>query len=109
MADVERCVAGDWVEVEYVLLEPADRAANLPPETASKPLLVWIKGFACSESPMGEQVTVTTMTGRSVTGKLTDVNPGYFHTFGRPMPELVHVGADLRARLDAYHEGGELL
>ena len=49
------------------------------------------------------------MTGRSVTGKLTDVNPGYFHTFGRPMPELVHVGADLRARLDAYHEGGDVL
>ena len=43
-----------------------------------------------------------TMTGRLVTGVLTDVNPGYTHTFGRPAPELTHVGADLRARVAAY-------
>ena len=29
-----------------MLLEPADRSAALPPETAEKPLLVWVKGFA---------------------------------------------------------------
>ena len=27
---------------------------------------------------------------------------GYFHTFGRPIPELQHIGLDLRARLAAY-------
>ena len=37
------------------------------------------------------------MTGRTVTGRLSAVNPGYFHTFGDPIPELVHVGRDLRA------------
>ncbi len=42
------------------------------------------------------------MTGRRVTGKLSAVNPGYFHTFGDPIPELAHVGKDLRARLADY-------
>jgi len=38
---------------------------------------------------------------------LTDVNPGYTHTFGRPAPELTHVGRDLRARLAVWRKGGE--
>ena len=105
MPDAVRCQAGDWVEVSYVLLEPADRSANLPPETAEKPLLVWVKGFARSAAAGGETLEVETMTGRVVAGTLTDVNPGYTHTFGRPAPELTHVGADLRARVAAYRGG----
>jgi hypothetical protein len=102
MTDTVRCTAGDWVEVRYVLLDPDDRAANLPPDTAGQPLLVWVKGFARFAAAAGEEVEVSTATGRVVAGVLTDVNPGYTHTFGRPAPELVHVGADLRARLAAY-------
>jgi hypothetical protein len=98
----QRCRVGDWVEVEFVLLEPADRSKNLPEDTAAQPLRVWVKGFAQAEAAVGEQLTVETMTGRRVTGKLTELNPGYFHTFGRPIPELVHVGRDLRVQLAAY-------
>jgi 2-amino-4-ketopentanoate thiolase alpha subunit len=101
------CKIGEWVEVEGVLLEPADRSANLPPETASKPLLTWVKGFARAEAELGDELTVDTMTGRAVTGRLSAINPGYFHTFGEPIAELTHVGADLRARLAAYRAGGE--
>ena len=107
MSDAQRCSAGEWVEVERVLLEPDERASNLPPETASKPLLMWVKGFAAGEGGLGEEVTVETMTGRHVTGRLSAINPGYFHTFGQPIPELTHVGADLRARLAAFRAGGE--
>lgn len=107
MAEVERCMAGDWVEIERVLLEPSERAGNLPPETAAKPLVMWVKGFAGCDALAGEEVTVKTMTGRLVTGRLAAVNPGYFHTFGRPIPELTHVGADLRARLAAWRRAGE--
>ncbi len=32
MGDAIRCDAGDWVEVEYVLLEPGQRAAGIPDE-----------------------------------------------------------------------------
>jgi hypothetical protein len=102
MADAIRCVEGDWVEVSYVLHEPADRAANLPADTAEKQLVVWVKGFARSAADQGDALEVETMTGRLVTGTLTDVNPGYAHTFGRPTPELAHVGADLRACVAAY-------
>jgi len=61
-----------------------------------------VKGFAHDAAVLGDELTVETTTGRAVTGVLTDVNPGYTHTFGRPTPELTHVGRDLRARLAAY-------
>ena len=102
MSAAERCVAGDWVEVERVLLEPADRSTNLPDDTAAQPLLVWVKGFALADAAVGDELEVETMTGRRVTGRLTQVNPGYFHTFGKPAPELTHVGRDLRAQVAAY-------
>ena len=103
MTDAPSCKAGDWVEVERVLLEPADRSKNLPPETAETPLRMWIRGFAQAAGALGEPLSVETMTGRQVMGVLSAVNPGYFHTFGKPIPELAHVGVDLRARLAAYH------
>jgi 2-amino-4-ketopentanoate thiolase alpha subunit len=102
MAETTHSRAGDWVEVERVLLEPADRSKNLPPETAEKPMMMWVKGFAEGEAEIGEQMTIETMTGRKVTGTLSAINPGYFHTFGNPIPELQHIGRDLRAKLAAY-------
>ena len=102
MTEALSCISGDWVEISYVLLEPGERSTNLPEETAEKPLVVWVKGFAHSAAAEGDTLEVDTMTGRVVSGTLVDVNPGYTHTFGRPAPELVHVGRDLRARLVAY-------
>ncbi len=102
---VERCAAGDWVEVTAVLVEPAERASGLPEETAEKPLVMWVKGFARSEALLGENLEIETMTGRVVTGALSAVNPGYTHAFGRPAPELVRVGGDLRVRIAAYRAG----
>ena len=108
MSDAERARRGDWVEVQQTILEPSQRSANLPPETAEKPLLMWVKGFALGDGAVGEEATVETMTGRRVTGTLSAVNSGYYHTFGDPIPELVHVGVDLRGKLAAYrrHETG---
>ena len=105
MTSEARCSVGDWVEVERVLLEPSERSANLPEDTASQSLITWVKGFALAEADMCEELSVTTMTGRTVTGKLSAINPGYFHTFGQPIPELVHVGADLRSRLAKFRAG----
>ena len=59
---------------------------------------------------MGEELTIETITGRKVTGALSAVNPGYFITYGNPIPELTHVGRDLRAAargLSRASEGGE--
>ncbi len=62
MTEPIRARKGDWVEVECTLLDPADRSKNLPPETAEKPLMMWVKGFAQGEAGMGEQLTIETMT-----------------------------------------------
>jgi hypothetical protein len=109
MTETREARPGDWVEVECVLLEPADRSKNLPPETAEKPLMMWVKGFAEGRAARGETVTGESMTGRKVSGRLSAVNPGYFHTFGEPIPELQHIGKDLRAQLKTWRaspEGG---
>jgi hypothetical protein len=53
LTDDVRAREGDWVEVEATLLDPADRSTNLPPETADKPLRMWIKGFALGEASLG--------------------------------------------------------
>jgi 2-amino-4-ketopentanoate thiolase alpha subunit len=107
--DEIRAREGDWVEIECKLLGPADRSANLPSETAEKPLMMWVKGFALGEAAKGDEISVETMTGRTVTGALSAVNPGYYITYGDPIPELTPVGRDLRARLAAFRatEGGE--
>lgn len=102
----DRCSIGQWVEIGHVLLEPADRAANLPEETAGKPLLVWVKGFALTEAALGQACEVETMTGRVVGGKLSDLDPAYTHTFGSQPPEIARVGRDLRARLAAWRADG---
>lgn len=98
----DRCRTGQWVEIERVLLEPADRAANLPEETADKPLLVWAKGFALAEAVRGEECEIETVTGRVLSGLLSDLDPAYTHTFGSQPPEIAQVGRDLRSRLAAY-------
>lgn len=98
----ERCRIGQWVEVESVLLEPADRAANLPEETADKPLVVWVKGFATTEAAHGEGCEVETVTGRVVRGRLSDLDPAYMHTFGAQPAEIAHIGRELRERLARY-------
>ena len=98
----ERCAPDDWVEIEVVLLDPADRASNLPEDTAAQPLRMWVKGYARLGAALGDEVEVETMTGRVVRGRLSDINPGYTHTFGRPAPELTHVGRDLRDRVAIY-------
>lgn len=98
----ERCTAGQWVEVERVLLEPSDRAANLPQDTAAQPLRVWVKGFARDGAAIGEECEVETMTGRAVRGVLSAINPGYTHTFGAPPPGIAAIGRDLRVRLAGY-------
>ena len=65
MAITDGCKAGDWVEVERVLLEPADRSPNLPAETAEKPLHGVGEGLRPARRALGDEVTVETMTGRA--------------------------------------------
>lgn len=93
------CVPGDWVEIHRVILEPGQRSSDVPPDTALCPLECWIRGIALTRADLGEKVQIRTMAGRVVSGTLTKVNPGYDHSFGPNVPELVSVHEELRRAL----------
>jgi hypothetical protein len=90
---------GDWAEVRIVLLEPGERAPSLPDDTARTPLAAHVHGFLDRDAAVGEAAVVTTLLGRRVEGTLVRVQPAPGHSFGRPVPELLAIGSELRARL----------
>jgi len=96
-----------WVEIGFVVLEPEERTAHLPEDTQRVPYYVRVKGFADGEPEVGDMVTVETLLGRLVDGRVLRVNPEYGHGFGRPVQELIEAGEEARALLLAL-EGERL-
>jgi len=90
MTEQIRCGVDDWVEVEGILLETADRSKNLPADTAAQPLRMWIKGFAQAEANVGEEVTVEVMVGVGVT-----VAEGVLVGVAVKVGVAVHVGVNV--------------
>ncbi|MEW6227600.1 MAG: 2-amino-4-oxopentanoate thiolase subunit OrtA [Bacillota bacterium] len=86
--------AGDYVQIHSVILRPGERAPQVPEDTQKVPLELRIKGFLDHDARLGDEVTITTVLGRKVAGRLVAVNPAYPHNFGRPVPELLHVGEE---------------
>jgi len=88
---------GTWVEIEQVILTPAQRAATVPDDTRQTPLVMRVSGFltadiALAVAETASAVTIRTIIGRELTGKLVTVNPFYSHSFGATMPELLTIG-----------------
>jgi hypothetical protein len=90
---------GDWGEIRFVLLAPEERTASLPDDTKQVRLEVRLKGFLTTEARVGEEVEVETVLGRRATGTRLGLFPPPGHSFGRPVPELLTVGRELRALL----------
>ncbi|MCL5047052.1 MAG: 2-amino-4-oxopentanoate thiolase subunit OrtA [Actinobacteria bacterium] len=97
---------GDWAQVYQVVLQPGERAPQVPDDTQRVPLELRVKGFLKEEARVGEQATVVTVTGREATGELLAINPPYGHDFGRPVPELLKIGIELRAILRDESQAG---
>ena len=95
-----RIAKGSWVQVEQVVMKPGERAPQVPEATTAVPLMLWVKGTLLEEASVGDTVEVETAIGRRMTGKLVAETPPYIHGFGRPIPELLGVGAELRALLE---------
>lgn len=93
------CKQGEWVEIHYVVLLAGERSPDVPEDTKKVPLECWVKGWALSSGTVGEPVEIRTPANRVVKGTLTRVNPGYTHSFGPSVPELLPVGQELRAML----------
>ena len=101
---MEYAKKGDWVRIHNIVLDPDQRASQVPEDTKNVPLELWTKGFLLvDEAKIGDIVTIETYIGRKVSGKLIEIAPYYEHDFGKCIPELLYIGRQLRDIL----EGGE--
>ncbi len=91
---------GDWVKVHSIVLKAEERSSHLPEDTKKVPLEMWINGFLAEDAKLGENVEITTLSGRMVKGTLVEVNPRYTHDFGEPIPELLRIGPSLKRILE---------
>ena len=89
--------AGTWVQIEHRVLEPAERAPNLPEDTRQLPYVLCVSGFLVEDAAIGTEARVRTLIGRELQGSLTKVNPSYEHSFGETVPELLDIGLDWEA------------
>ncbi len=86
--------AGTWVEIERRVLEPGERAPNLPEDTRQLPYVLRVSGFLLEDAAIGAEARVRTLIGRELRGSLKTVNPSYEHSFGATVPELLEIGLD---------------
>ncbi|HEY9071981.1 MAG TPA: 2-amino-4-oxopentanoate thiolase subunit OrtA [Candidatus Ozemobacteraceae bacterium] len=84
--------AETWVEIEQVILTPAQRAPGIPDDTRATPYVRRISGFLTAPAAVGGEATIRTLIGRTLTGTLRVVNPSYTHSFGDTVPELLKIG-----------------
>jgi len=87
---------GTWVRIHKIILEPSERAPQVPEDTRKVPFEMWVKGFLLQDAEMGDEVTIETVTGRTETGNLVEVNPYYEHDFGKFVPELLAIDKQVR-------------
>ena len=64
----ERAAAATWVEIRRVLLEPDERAPQLPDDTRRVPLELRVKGFLVAAARVGGPAEIVTPAGRRLRG-----------------------------------------
>ena len=82
---------GTWVQIEQVLLTPAERAPTLPEDTRQVPYVLRVSGFLLEACELGQDARIRTLIGRELSGALKTVNPSYTHSFGETVPELLEI------------------
>ena len=95
----ERALKNSWVEIGGVVLQKDQRAPNLPDDTKQVALEMRVKGLLVHDAEKGGEADIITLSGRTVRGTLTEINPAYTHMFGRPIPELSPIAGEIRAIL----------
>ena len=92
---------GNWVRIYNVVLSAKERSSNLPEDTKKVPLEMWDKGFLLNEeASIGDKVSVETIIGRKITGKLVEVNPSFDISYGDCVVETLYIGKQLKDMLD---------
>jgi len=93
----EKAIRGQWVKIHTIILNPSQRAPSVPEDTSKCPLEMWLNGFLDQdEATIGEECVIKTVIGRSVQGTLTQIEPKYEHSFGKPIQELLEIGPKVR-------------
>ncbi len=87
---------GEWVRIHKIILQPSERAPQVPDDTKAVPLEMWDKGFLLADANMGDEAEVETVTGRREVGTLIEVNPYYDHDYGKFIPELLAIDKQVR-------------
>jgi len=85
---------GTWVEIEQIVLQPEERAPSLPEDTRQIPYVLRVSGFLCAEAEIGQAAQIKTIIGRALSGRLITANPGYSHSFGDTIHELLTIGTE---------------
>ena len=90
---------GTWIEIEEEVLSPEDRSSAIPDETKKTPLRMWAKGHCLSECNIGDTVKIETVTGRILSGIVTEEKPRFTHDYGDFVEEIMYIGPQAREML----------
>ena len=71
-----------------------ERAPTLPQDTKQVPYILHVSGFLIEDAELGQETRIRTIIGRELPGVLITVNPGYNHSFGATIPELLNIGTE---------------
>jgi len=91
---------GTYVRIRKTILKPTERSSNLPTETSIVPFKIWVKGFLTEDADLFDIVTIKTLYGREVTGRLKEANPPYRHTYGCFVPEILTLRSIIHQDMD---------
>ena len=102
-----KVIKGSWVEIENCVLKSEERSSNLPEDTRNTDLTMWLRGFLIDVSAnIGDEVTIKTLSGRRVSGKLCDTKPKHQYDYGDTIVELIEIGEELKEALKQTKLGG---
>lgn len=87
---------GAWVQIKKNIMKPEERAENIPADSKNVPLIMWVKGSLERDAELGDEVAVTTLTGRREEGTLVSINPSYKHDYGDFVPELLEINKKVK-------------
>ena len=90
---------GDWVQIYRVVLQPDQRAPQVPDDTKKLPVTVQVNGFLTQDANLRDTVIINTVIGRTIRGELIAINPSYDHSFGPPPDRIMNIGGKLRRML----------
>lgn len=84
------------MRIHKIILEPSERAPQVPDDTKAAPLEMWDKGYLMADAEIGDEVEIETVSGRVESGTLIELNPYYTHDFGTFVPELLAIDKQVR-------------